>query len=105
MLAKHCFCFNSGGIWGGGLAPIWCILAPCGLGCYLLWGGGSVVDLLFYVPPIVCGGSVFVFVLVYVAMCPSCFTIILTRKRESWLLCYYFLLDVGWSAICDCGIS
>ena len=34
-------------------------------------GGGSVVvDLLFYVPPIVCGGSVLVFVLVYITLCP-----------------------------------
>ena len=45
-------------------------------------GGSVVVDLLLYVPPIVCGGSVFVFVLAYVAMCPSSFAIVLTRKRE-----------------------
>ena len=29
-----------------------------------------VVDLLFYVPPIVCGGSVLVFVLVCITLCP-----------------------------------
>ena len=33
---------------------------PGGLGCCSFKGGGSVdVDSLFYVPPIVCGGSVF----------------------------------------------
>ena len=47
------------------------------------------VDLLFYIPPIVCGGSVLVFVLLYD---PSSFAIILTR--ESWLLCFYCLLNV-----------
>ena len=44
----------------------------------------------------------------------SSFAITLMRKRESWLLCFYCLLDVlsvlphgavGWSAVCDCGIS
>ena len=29
-----------------------------------------IVDLLFYVPPIVCGDSVLVFVLVFVTLCP-----------------------------------
>ena len=29
-----------------------------------------VVDLLFYVPPVVCGGSVLVFVLVCMTFCP-----------------------------------
>ena len=94
-------------------------LDPGCLGCCPFWGGGSVVDLLFYVPPILCGGSVFVFVLAYVAMCPSFFTIILTRKRElvALLLFSFGCLvtvnftvafphgAVGWSAICDCGIS
>ena len=41
-----------------------------------------VVDLLSYVPPIVCGGSVVVFVLVCITLCPLYFAIILTRKRE-----------------------
>ena len=40
-----------------------------------------VVDLLFYVPIIVCGGSVLVFVLVCVSLFLSNFTIILTKKR------------------------
>ena len=43
---------------------------PGGLGCCPLWGGGSgVVDLLFCVPPVVCGGSVFVFVLLCIMLC------------------------------------
>ena len=33
-------------------------------------GGGSVVDLLFYVPPIFCGGSVLVFDLMCITLCP-----------------------------------
>ena len=41
------------------------------LGCCPFLGGGSVVvDLLFYVPPIVYGGSVLVFVLVCITLCP-----------------------------------
>ena len=32
--------------------------------------GSVVVDLLFYVPLIVCGGSAFVFVLVCINLCP-----------------------------------
>ena len=45
--------------------------APGSLGCYLFYGGSSVVvDLLFYVLPIVCGGSVFVFALVCITLCP-----------------------------------
>ena len=31
----------------------------------------AVVDLLFYVPPIVCGGSVVGFVLVCITLCPN----------------------------------
>ena len=55
-----------------------------------------------------------VFVLVCVAMCPSSFAIILTRKRELvalLLLSFRCLVSVnvhgavGWSAVCDCGIS
>ena len=79
-----------------------------------------VVDLLFYVPHIVCGGSVLVFVLVCITLCPSSFAIILTRKRELvalLLLSFGCLVThsefsvalphsaVGWSAVCDCGIS
>ena len=33
-------------------------------------GGSVVVDVLFYVSPIVCGGSVLGFVLVYITLCP-----------------------------------
>ena len=33
-------------------------------------GGSVVVDLLFYVPSIVCKGSVLVLVLVYITLCP-----------------------------------
>ena len=47
-------------------------------------GGGSVfVDSLFYVPPIVCGGSMLVIVLLCNTWCAFLsFAIILTRKRE-----------------------
>ena len=42
-----------------------------GLDCYPFYGGGSVViDLLFNVLPIVCGDSVFVFVLESMTLCP-----------------------------------
>ena len=38
------------------------------------FGGGSVVvDLLIYLPPIVCEGSVLVFVLVCITLCPFLF--------------------------------
>ena len=40
-----------------------------------------VVDLLFYVPPIICGGSVLVFVWYALLYVLSCLAIILTRKR------------------------
>ena len=46
--------------------------------------GLAVVLLLLincYVPTIVFEGSVFVFVLVYIAMCPPSFAILFTRKR------------------------
>ena len=45
-------------------------------------GGSVVVDLLFYVPPIVCGDSVLVFVLCALHCDLSIFAIIFTRKRE-----------------------
>ena len=42
-----------------------------GLGCCRFYGGGSVVvDLLFSVLHIVYGGSVFVFVLLSITLCP-----------------------------------
>ena len=39
--------------------------------CIICWihDQRSVVDLLFYVPSIVCGGSVFVFVLICITLC------------------------------------
>ena len=44
---------------------------PGGLGLLSFYGGGSVVDdLLFNVLPIICGSSLFVFVLVCIALCP-----------------------------------
>ena len=38
-----------------------------------------------------CAGLCFCYALLYVL---SSFVIILTRKREGWLLCFYCLLDV-----------
>ena len=67
--------------WFGGLLGLrtgqFCVLtaaesggSPGGLGCCPFWGGGSVVvNLLFNVPPIVCGVFVFVFVLLCIALC------------------------------------
>ena len=44
---------------------------PIGLKSWQQFTNGQhVFDLLFYEPPIVCLGSVLVFVLVYVALCP-----------------------------------
>ena len=60
--------------------------SPGGLGCCPFKGGVSVVvvvvESLLYVPPIVCVGSVFVFVLLCITSVLSGFSIILTRKRE-----------------------
>ena len=69
--------------------------------------------------PIVCGSSVFVFVLLCITLCPfhfcnhleeeekvGCFSIIVLQ-----MYCYYTCPvalpdgDLGWSAVCDCGIS
>ena len=36
----------------------------------LLKTAGSVIDVMFYVPPIACEGSVLVFVLVCITLCP-----------------------------------
>ena len=74
--------------WCGAFGP------PGGLGCCPFWSGGSVVlDLMFYVPPIVCWGSVFVFVLVFITVYVlSSFAIILTRKRGC--LCFRCLSGV-----------
>ena len=55
-----------------------------------------------------------IIVLVFIAICPSNFAIILTRKRELVALllfaCYCICSMAphgaeGWSAACDCGIS
>ena len=45
------------------------LILPLGY-CPFFGGGSAVVDLLFYVHPIVCGGSVLVFVLVCITLCP-----------------------------------
>ena len=48
-------------------------LSPAGGGlgsCPFEGSGSVVVDLLFNVLPIVCGGSVFVFVLLCITLCP-----------------------------------
>ena len=57
---------------------------PGGLGCCPFSGGGSVfVDLLLNVLPIVCGSSVFVFVLLCITLCPF----IVKRKRKLLYRC------------------
>ena len=87
--------------------------------CPLKGGGPVVVDLLFKVLPIVRGSSVLVFVLLCINLCPflfcnhleeevkaGCFAIIVLQ-----MYCYYKCSvalphgAVGWSAVCDCGIS
>ena len=46
-------------------------LAPGAVGCCPFYDGGSVVvNLVFNVLPIVCGSSVFVFVLLCINLCP-----------------------------------
>ena len=77
---------------------------PSGLGCCAFWGVGSViVDLMFYVTPIVCGGSVLVFLLV-------CITLKLCDEEKAgcfagcWLLCFNCLTDVLLQLI-FCGSS
>ena len=77
--------------------------------------------LLFLVAPIVCGGSVLVLGLLFCTLCPSSFAIILMGKRENYcftLTVFLIYCDshcslalplslstVGWSAVCDYGIS
>ena len=66
--------------------------------------------------PIVCGGSVCLcFVMHYFVA----ILVLQSSGRGSWLLCFYFLQmscnykyhvalfhgAMGWSAVCDCGIS
>ena len=70
MRALQLLCFNNNRIYGEDLPTLTCIWGPSGLGCRPFSGGGSAVaDLLFYVPPIVCGVSVLVFVLVCNTLC------------------------------------
>ena len=78
-----------------------------------------VVDLLFYLPPIVCGGSMLVFVFVCITLCPFYFCNHLEEEERAgcfgfivfWMSCYCkcpIALPhgaVGWSAVCNCGIS
>ena len=59
---------------------------------FIRFGGSVDANLLFYLLPIVCGGSVFV-IFWYALLCVfSCFAIILTRKRE---LVALLLLTLG----------
>ena len=70
----------------------------------------------FIVAPIVCMGSVFSLCLLFSTWCPSIFVIILMWKIElnatvslvSWDSQCSLALPlgaVGWSTVCDCGIS
>ena len=76
-------------------------------------------DLLFGVLPVCCGGSVFVFVLLCITLCP--FEFCNHREEDERAGCFPFIVlrmscyckcsmtlphgAVGWSAVCDCGIS
>ena len=78
----------------------------------------AVVDLLFIVLPIVCGGSVFVCVLLCITLCAFLFCYHLEEEQK--LCCFAFTVlqmscyckcvvalllgALGWSAVCDCGI-
>ena len=73
----------------------------------------------FNVPPIVCGSSVFVFGLLCIALCPFYFYNHLEEEEKAGcfalvvlqMYCYYECSvahphgAVGWSVVCDCGIS
>ena len=92
-----------------------------GKSCILTYFAFTVaVDLLLNVLSIICGSSVFVFVLLCIICVQSSFAIIIKRKRKLVALllflqmyfyykCSFALLHhaVGWSAVCDCdcGIS
>ena len=73
----------------------------------------------FYVPFIVCGGTVLVFVFVFITLCPfwlsnhlakeeraDCFAFIVFQM-SCYCKCFVTLPygAVGWSAVCDCGTS
>ena len=91
-------------------------LSPCSLGCWPSLGRVSViVDSLFIVAPIVYVGSIFGLCFVI----QSTFAIILTGKRKLDafpLIVFLMSCDckcsealphgtVGWSSLCECGIS
>ena len=60
MRAKQVLCFNNSIIYGEDLAPYKCTLGQRGFRCIPFQCSGSVVvDSLFIVSPIVCGGLVF----------------------------------------------
>ena len=60
-----------------------------------------VVDLLFYVPPIVCGGSVMVFVLECITLCPfQLCNHIEEEARASCLILYRLLYVLLLSILC-----
>ena len=79
----------------------------------------KVADLLFDVLPIVCGSSVFVFVLLCITLCPFYFCNHLEEEKRTGcfaiivLQMYYYCKcsvalpqgALGWSAVCNCGIS
>ena len=91
------------------------ISPPGGLGCHpFLRNGSVVVDKLFYVPSIVWGGFVLVFTVCPFQFCShldveeraGCFALIFFLM-SCYGTCYVALLHgaVGWTAVCDCGIS
>ena len=73
------------------MAPVKCIQAQCSLGYSPFSGCGSVVvDLLFSVPPVVCRGTVFVFVLLCITLCPLYFCNHL--EEEERVDCFAFIV-------------
>ena len=71
------------------------LLPPVGLGCRTFLGGGSFVGDSFFIVAFIFVASLrLVLVLLFSTLCPSSFAIILTGKRESWLLYFNCLPDV-----------
>ena len=82
-------------------------------------GGSVIVDLPFYVPLIVCGGAVLVFVLVCINLCPLYVCNHLDEKERAGCLAFnVFRMPfyskcsvalpygaVAWSAVFDCSFS
>ena len=74
---------------------------------------------IFNVLPVMCGSSVVVLVFLYITLCPFYFSIILKGTRTAGyfaivvlqMYCYHKCTvalahsAVGWSVVCDCGIS